>query len=314
MSDALQIAHGAFGRVALLDMDRGLVRHAHPHCHVLLKVEGDDTHFVVGDETVRLGDDQAVLVNAWETHAYVHDPCRAKAMILALYIEPAWLAAFRANWTASGGPGFFERPVGAVTPTIRRLAHELAAEMVHHPGSNRIQDELLSRLMIALIEQFTAWRTIGDGLRCAAMRAVDWRVRRAVARMRDDPGGSIGTERLARDAGLSRAHFFRLFQQRDDRCQPRVFVQRACALERAVQSDPCRTRTLRSALIERNSLGFGSRRPTSPGFFATMPSVSPQGVPRTCARERRATGPAIMRRIREVRETPRDREYSGRRA
>ncbi|MGC1665171.1 MAG: AraC family transcriptional regulator, partial [Bradyrhizobium sp.] len=38
MSTALRIAHGAFGRVALLDMDESLVRHAHPHCHVLLKV------------------------------------------------------------------------------------------------------------------------------------------------------------------------------------------------------------------------------------------------------------------------------------
>jgi hypothetical protein len=35
MSTALRIAHGAFGRVALLDMDRSLVRHAHHHCHVL---------------------------------------------------------------------------------------------------------------------------------------------------------------------------------------------------------------------------------------------------------------------------------------
>jgi len=48
MSTALRIAHGSFGRVALLDMDASLVRHAHPHCHVLLKVEGADTHFLVG--------------------------------------------------------------------------------------------------------------------------------------------------------------------------------------------------------------------------------------------------------------------------
>jgi hypothetical protein len=42
MSKALHIAHGAFGRVALLDMDYSLVRHAHPHCRVLLKVAGAD--------------------------------------------------------------------------------------------------------------------------------------------------------------------------------------------------------------------------------------------------------------------------------
>ena len=66
MSTALRIAHGAFGRVALLDMDRPLVRHAHPHCHVLLKVEGADTAFVVGDTVYPLTDDTAVLVNGWQ--------------------------------------------------------------------------------------------------------------------------------------------------------------------------------------------------------------------------------------------------------
>ena len=71
MSTALRIAHGAFGRVALLDMDWSLVRHAHPHCHVLLKVEGGDTQFVVGDTVYPLTDRTAVLVNGqcYETHA-----------------------------------------------------------------------------------------------------------------------------------------------------------------------------------------------------------------------------------------------------
>ena len=73
MSTALRIAHGAFGRVALLDMDRSLVRHAHPHCHVLIKAEGADTQFAVGDELVSLTDRQAVLIDAWVPHAYVHN-------------------------------------------------------------------------------------------------------------------------------------------------------------------------------------------------------------------------------------------------
>src|ERR1700755_60178 len=87
MSKALRIAHGAFGRVALLDMDYSLVRHAHPHCHVLLKVEGADTQFVVGEATCPLTDDTAVLVNGWQPHSYVHVPERPRTVILALYIE-----------------------------------------------------------------------------------------------------------------------------------------------------------------------------------------------------------------------------------
>ncbi|MDP4004764.1 AraC family transcriptional regulator [Methylobacterium sp. NEAU K] len=235
MSEALEIAHGAFGRVALLDMDRGLVRHAHPHCHVLLKVEGDDTQFLVGDRVVALTDDQAILVNAWETHAYLHDPRRDKAMILALYIEPDWLGAFRRNWAASGAPGFFGQSSGGVTPTIRRLAHDLAAEMVYAPHSSHIQDKLLSGLMIAVIERFTAWREAGEALRAAARRnAGDWRIRRAVAQMRAEPGAARGTDALARQAGLSRAQFYRLFEQSTG-APPHVFLN-AIRVEQAVEA------------------------------------------------------------------------------
>ncbi|ACA15817.1 transcriptional regulator, AraC family [Methylobacterium sp. 4-46] len=235
MSEALEIAYGDFGRVALLDMDRGLVRHAHPHCHVLLKVEGDDTQFLVGERVVSLTDMQAVLVNAWETHAYLHDPRREPAMILALYIEPAWLGAFRHNWSASGAPGFFHEPAGQVTAPIRALVRDLAAEMVYAPGSRRVRDELLPGLMIALIERFTKWREIGTSLREASRSARgDWRVRRAIARMRGEEGLGLGADALAREAGLSRAHFYRLFE-RTTGASPHVFLN-AIRVERAVEA------------------------------------------------------------------------------
>lgn len=224
MSDALRIAHGAFGRVALLDMDRSLVRHAHPHCHVLLKVDGDDTQFLVGDHVAPLTDDLAVLVNAWETHAYVHDPSRRNALILALYIEPEWLRSFRPNWAASGSPGFFEHSAGEVSAHIRQTALDLAAEMVHEPGASRRQEELLSELMIAVIERFTPWRSIGASLReIARSSAVDFRVRRAISLMRSDPAARLSIERLANEAGLSRAHFFRMFESSTG-VTPHVFL------------------------------------------------------------------------------------------
>ncbi len=224
MSDALRIAHGAFGRVALLDMDRSLVRHAHPHCHVLLKVDGDDTQFLVGDHVAPLTDDLAVLVNAWEPHAYIHDPLRKHALILALYIEPEWLRSFRPNWAASGAPGFFEQSAGVVTAHIRQTALDLAAEMVHEPGASRRQEHLLSELMIAVIERFTPWRTIGASLReIARSNAIDWRVGRAISLMRTNPAAPLSIEKLAKSAGLSRAHFFRLFEESTG-VTPHVFL------------------------------------------------------------------------------------------
>ena len=212
VSTALRIVHGAFGRVALLDMDWSLVRHAHPHCHVLLKVEGADTQFVVGDTVYPLTDETAVLVNGWQPHSYVHDPSRPRTVILALYIEPGWLTAFRPGWSASGAPGFFGRPAGEVSARIRGLAMDLAADMMVRPEARTAHVSLLSDLMIAVIERFTAWRSLPASIRDMNGRSGDWRIRRIVTSMRAETRRGAALETFAREAGLSRAHFFRLFE------------------------------------------------------------------------------------------------------
>jgi AraC-like DNA-binding protein len=212
MSTALRIAHGAFGRVALLDMDRPLVRHAHPHCHVLLKVEGADTAFVVGDTVYPLTDDTAVLVNGWQPHSYVHDPDRPRTVILALYIEPEWLMAFRPGWAASGAPGFFSHPSGGVSARIRRLSMDLAADMMARPQARAAHEAALSDLMIAVIERFTPWRSFPASIRETNARLGDWRIRRVTASMRAATRRDAGLDAYAKEAGLSRAHFFRLFE------------------------------------------------------------------------------------------------------
>ncbi len=222
MSNALRIAHGKFGRVALLDMDASLVRHAHPHCHVLLKAEGADTQFLVRDRLVPLTDDSAVLINAWEPHAYVHDPARPRTVILALYIEPGWLSSFRRNWVASGVPGFFGRNCDRVTSGISRLARELAAMMMDFPDAGLAQETLISALMIRVLERYASWRT-ASVTDFAGGGAFDYRIRRALVLMQDDPASIGDMNRLARAAGLSRTHFFRLFGQ-SVKIPPRVFL------------------------------------------------------------------------------------------
>jgi AraC-like DNA-binding protein len=212
MSTALRIAHGAFGRVALLDMDWSLVRHAHPHCHVLLKVEGADTQFVVGDKVYPLTNENAVLVNGWQPHSYVHHPERPRTVILALYIEPEWLMAFRPGWAASGAPGFFNDPSGDVSPRIRGLAMNLAADMMARPEARTAHEALLSDLMIAVIERFTPWRSFPASIREINARSGDWRIRKVAASMRSETRRGAGLDIFAKEAGLSRAHFFRLFE------------------------------------------------------------------------------------------------------
>jgi AraC-like DNA-binding protein len=234
MSTALRIAYGAFGRVALLDMDRSLVRHAHPHCHVLLKVEGADTQFLVGDTVCPLTNDAAVLVNGWQPHSYVHDPDRPRTVILALYIEPEWLMAFRAGWAASGAPGFFSRPSGEVSPRVRSLAMNLAADMMARPEARNAHEAALSELMIAVIERFTPWRSFPASIREMNARSGDWRIRRVAASMRSDAARDADLDAFAREAGLSRSHFFRLFESSTG-VPPKVYLN-VVRMEQAVDA------------------------------------------------------------------------------
>ncbi|HMN50520.1 MAG TPA: AraC family transcriptional regulator [Xanthobacteraceae bacterium] len=236
MSSAVRIAYGKFGRVALLDMDRSLVRHAHPHCHVLIKLEGADTQFSVGDEIVALTDRQAVLVNAWEPHAYVHNPLQPRTTILALYIEPEWLSMFRSNWSRATAPSLFQRPGGELSPRIRELSMNLANIMVLEPCAVETQESLLAELMIAVIERFTPWRTIAhSATTLAAERArMDWRIRRAVDLLRETPNKPVVIEEIAKESGLSRAQFYRLFQ-RSTNLTPNVYLN-MLRMELAVRS------------------------------------------------------------------------------
>lgn len=271
MSSALRIAHGAFGRVALLDMDRSLVRHAHPHCHVLIKADGADTQFSVGDHLVPLTDTQAVLINTWEPHAYVHDQHRPRTTILALYIEPAWLKVFRPNWAASGAPGFFEKPAGEVSPRIRRLAMDLAAVMMADPGANIAHEQLLSDLMISVIERFTPWRTLSRRLQDIDDNRdrFDWRIRRAVNVLRSEPQIARDVNSLAREVGLSRAHFYRLFE-RSTRMTPHVYLN-LLRMELAVKSV---VHTQDSLIAVSNTLGFSTQGHFT-RFFRDHAGVSP---------------------------------------
>ncbi len=112
MSNALRIAHGPFGRVALLDMDRSLVRHAHPHCHVLIKAEGADTQFAVGERAgaadrrtggagQRLG--AARLCARSGAAAHHHPRALYRAGLAASCSAPNWAASARAGLLRAAG-------------------------------------------------------------------------------------------------------------------------------------------------------------------------------------------------------------------
>lgn len=241
MSKAIKILQGRFGRVALLDMDRPLVTHAHRHCHVLIKASGADTFFSVREESYPLTGTTAVLVNAWEPHAYTHhNPLAPRTVILALYIEPTWLGEIQRQLAASALPQFFVRPCVEISARIRRLADDLAMEMLTADESppQRLES-ILFDLMIAVIDPFSQWRNMGSLLRARAGQGVDSRIRKAMNHLQENIGTEVNMDDLASRSHLSRAHFFALFR-RCTNLTPGVYanvLRVESAIQRLTQSD-----------------------------------------------------------------------------
>jgi AraC family transcriptional regulator len=212
MTHALKFFQGRFGRVALLDSDHSLVTHAHPQCHVLIKARGEDTAFEVGDRLHPLTRDTAILVNAWEAHAKIHEGAQ-RSMVLALYIEPDWLAAMDRRLSAAGLRGFFPRSCVTITPHVRLLADRLIDEMFDaNPDSQIKWEGVLSELMMSVLHTFSAWRDRED-VGTSTRQPFDARVGRAIRFMRDNLGGGFSFDDVARESHLSRPHFFYLFKQ-----------------------------------------------------------------------------------------------------
>ena len=102
-------------------------------------------------ETAPLTDDSAVLVNAWEHHAYTHPvPPGERTLILALYIEPKWLAEFHLPLAMSGHPRFFPQSCVRVTAATRKITEEFVLELwwADEVSPSRLE-ELLFNLIIS---------------------------------------------------------------------------------------------------------------------------------------------------------------------
>jgi AraC-like DNA-binding protein len=231
--------------------------HAHSQCHVLLKASGADTFFAVRGRLHRLTDETAVLVNSWEPHSYAHqNPDAPRSVILALYIEPAWLSEIeKEKLTSIGHPRFFQQACVRISSTIRRQSNALATQMLYgeQPGEQELETSL-SNLMMSVIDVFSEWRNLSARTSGSLPPIHDHRIRRAVTYMRVNIGAELDIDRLAREACLSRAHFFKLFQQCTE-LTPHVYAN-VLRMEAAIQG---LTKTNRSLCSISESLGFSAQ-------------------------------------------------------
>lgn len=274
MTDALRIMQGRFGRVALLDMDTPLVSHAHSQCHMVFKVSGSDSSFVVRGREYPLTERNAVVVNAWEPHCYPHRPGDARTLFLALYVEPAWLAAIERSMVASASPLFFRHPSLAMNRALRRQLDALLGDLLSAEDAPQEKVEhAIFEIMVPVMERFSTWR---EGAPAVAFAGLDPRIVAALDFLETHVGNTVDMAEVARCSNLSRPHFFMLFRHQM-RMTPNVYLN-MLRMEQACRG----LGAARSGAIGRLSgeLGF-SRQHHFTRFFRQHQGITPRAYQRT---------------------------------
>ena len=204
MSRVLAVSNGPVGRACLLEKMRPAGAHAHRENHVLIQIEGGHHDYHVGNEIAVLDPDHAVLVNSHELHSNL-TVCE-RSIMLMLYFSPEWIETQFPALPAY--VRFFPRSSVRLSPALRLQIEQLARQM---QSSEDDQDEAVHHLFESLAENLCHSYGPCFSTRQRPTRINDFRIRRAIALMRENLEEPLATGDLASKVGLSRSRFFELF-------------------------------------------------------------------------------------------------------
>ncbi|MTW18951.1 helix-turn-helix domain-containing protein [Rhodoplanes serenus] len=231
MAGEVRVFVGRFGRVALLERTPTIAEHAHAQAHALMKVSGIDTVFRVEGRDQVLDAGSVVLINPWASHAGRPLPDGATAQLLALYIAPYWFERSIQAAIALGRCRVFAAAKAPLAAEVRAAAGRMLALMRDDTAEDAELDRACEALFRSVLTQYGT-ADLGETAR-AATRPSDFRVRRAIVRMREAPGITLDIDGCAAVAGLSRSRFFELFRSCTG-VSPRVYANALC-IETAIE-------------------------------------------------------------------------------
>ena len=266
MSTALAVYHGDFGRASLYRLNKPLAMHAHREGHLIFHVSGADANLTISDQSRKLCAKSAVAINPWQPHSFTPgDPVNG-SIFLTLYIKPIWfLEIGRHARTALR----FGRDVIEVTNQIDRLVRILTTLLVEDESSGLFSGYLYE-LTRECFDQSWQWVGEEDRICSANWHSVnDYRIRNSIRLMKERICDELALDRIARDAGLSRPHFYKLFRQKVG-LTPNVYLN---TLKMEVSIDRLTT-TRESVTSIGLDLGFSSQASFS-RFFTSNAGIPP---------------------------------------
>ena len=209
MSGAISVHHGAFGRAALYELDKPIITHAHREAHLIFYLDGGGGHIKVNGDVHRLDRNCGVAVSPWEPHSFEIDDTKDPIITLTLYIKPMWFLEH--SRSAEFALSFGRTHVDITTP-VSSWVTRLSSLLMEQEGSE-LFDGFLFETTRQCFEQSWGSTNRTGSLSNLGKRFLDFRVRRSLRLMQQRFCDDVEIDWLARESGLSRPHFFKLFKK-----------------------------------------------------------------------------------------------------
>jgi AraC family transcriptional regulator len=215
---SIKLFRGEFGHVSVLTVSSDLVTHAHTEAHLIIWLEGASGDMMIGDEAVTPGPGLAAAVNSFEPHSHSMSSEQEPGLFLAFYIDPDWA---RRRYGLAAGASLFARPTIRMDALRNRAAQQIFDLLYDDANIDELVVYEIERLIDNLIDVARPQALRLRPLRSQS-RHLDFRVRKAIELMKLNICERICFDELARNVGLSRAHFFTLFKEQT-RLTPNVY-------------------------------------------------------------------------------------------
>jgi AraC-like DNA-binding protein len=229
MSRAIAVFHGHFGRATIYQLNRPFNVHAHREGHLIFHLGGSDGCVNVAGKVCPLTEGSVAAISPWEPHNFLPLDLEVGALFFVLYVNPEWFApnaggeAERLNF---GRSSIYR--TAAIDRQIRRTA-----AMVYAAHSLGALDRELRGLIDACYDE--TWRQNAHRSSRGALEGVtDFRVRKSIRLLQEGLGADIKLDLVARESGLSRPHFYKLFRTQTG-VTPNLYLN-TLLMERAIDT------------------------------------------------------------------------------
>ncbi len=270
MSRVLAALHGGFGRVCLYEKDRAVAVHAHREVHLIFHIGGSTHRLMVSGRRLRADDENAIVINPLQPHGSLSADPGQHMISLVLYIKPEWFNAISPESARTLEFGSNSLPLNY---KIKKSIDRIVRLLIQGERSGQF-DMLVFELISACHEQS---RTLAptDIARSEGPRMIfsDRRINTAITMMQERvhecSADDFVLTNIAREAGLSRPHFFKLFRSNTG-VTPKVYMN-ALLIERALDKITNTDHSVTSIALD---LGFASQ-PSFSRFFRANVGISP---------------------------------------